>query len=38
MKPSSTDRASLGVALLLALAAALSLAAILGGCQPGGVV
>ena len=38
MKPSSTDRASLGVALLLALVAALALAIILGGCQPGGVV
>jgi hypothetical protein len=32
MNPSSTDRASLGVALLLALAAALSLAIICSGC------
>ena len=32
MKPSSTDRASLGCALLLALAAALSLAIICSGC------
>ena len=32
MKPISTDRASLGVALLLALAAALALALICSGC------
>ena len=32
MKPNSTDRASLGVALLLALAAALALALICAGC------
>ncbi len=33
MKPSSTDRASLGCALLLALAAALALALICAGCK-----
>ena len=37
-KLNSTDLAATGCAILLALVAALSLALILGGCQPGGVV
>jgi hypothetical protein len=34
----STDLAATGCALLLALVAALSLAIICAGCQPGGVI
>ena len=37
-KLNSTDLAATGCALLLALVAALSLAVICAGCQPGGVV
>ena len=37
-KFNSTDLAAAGCAILLALVAALSLAVICNGCQPGGVV